>query len=97
MKEKMVTRTIVTIEAEVLGLDIKTRLSEVKTVTLPNCEDTAVMLKEASKLIDNDTFKAVSVISYKLNETRYGMPESEFIKNAVVLPPLKGKDEEPEA
>lgn len=44
--------------------------------------------------IDTETEKFVSVVDATVNDVLYGMPEDEFIKNAVELPARPVKDAE---
>lgn len=44
--------------------------------------------------IDTETEKFVSVVDETVNDVLYGMPEDEFIKNAVELPARPVKDAE---
>lgn len=44
--------------------------------------------------IDTETEKFVSVVDVTVNDVLYGMPEDDFIKNAVVLPARPVKDSE---
>ena len=55
-------------------------------------EDTA--LKHFQKLYNKDTFKVVAVVAHSVKEILYGMPESEFIRLAKVLPPRSGEKSE---
>lgn len=88
-KEKMVTRTIVTLEVQALCVNIET--AEVSTITKtinPLVKDEKTMLSEFQGQLDS-SIKAVTVKSVKEIETLYGMTESDFIKYSKVLPPRK--------
>lgn len=84
----MVTRTIVTTKANVLCLDIVAGEPFNKVVTLPRTyKDDKALMKQVSKVVDNETMKAVHVVDKEEVETLYGMTEQEFIELAKVLPP----------
>lgn len=85
-----VTRTIQTTKANVLCLDIQQGEPFNKEVVLPRTyKDEKAMLKQVEKVINNDTVKAVHIVSYEVQETRYGMTEQQFIECAEILPPLE--------
>lgn len=85
-----VTRTIQTTRANVLCLDIQQGEPFNKEVLLPRTyKDEKAMLKQVEKVINNDTVKAVHIVSHKVQETRYGMTEQQFIECAEILPPLE--------
>lgn len=84
----MVTRTITTTHANVLCLDIVAGEPFNELVVLPRTyKDDKALMKQVSKLIDNEERKAVHVVDKKEVETLYGMTEQEFIKLAKELPP----------
>lgn len=84
----MVTRTIVTTKANVLCLDIVAGEPFNEVVTLPRTyKDDKALMKQVSKVIDNEERKAVHIVDKEEVETLYGMTEQEFIKLAQVLPP----------
>lgn len=84
----MVTRTITTTKATVLCLDIVAGEPFNYVVTLPRTyKDDKALMKQVSKVIDNDTRKAVHVVDKEEVETLYGMTEQEFINLAKQLPP----------
>lgn len=86
----MVTRTIQTTRAIVMCLDIERGEPFNKEVILPRTyADEKSMLKQAEKVINNDTVKAVHIVKFKIEETRYGMGEQQFIEVAEVIPPLE--------
>ena len=87
-RERMVTRTVELTVATVMCLNTIT--AQVETVAYEiggGLTDEKAILKAVKKLHETDTFKCVSVVSVSVNEILYGMPESEFIKYATVLPP----------
>lgn len=84
----MVTRTIVTTKATLLCLDIEKGEPFNEVITLPRTyKDDKALMKQVSKMFDNDTRKAVHVVAKEEVETLYGMTEQEFITLAKVLPP----------
>lgn len=84
----MVTRTIITTKANVLCLDIVAGEPFNKEVVLPRTyKDEKSLMKQVSKVVDNETVKAVHVVAKEEVETLYGMTEQEFIEKAKVLPP----------
>lgn len=86
----MVTRTIQTTRANVLCLDIERGEPFNKEVIFPRTyADEKSMLKQAEKVINNETVKAVHIVDFKVEETRYGMTEQQFIEVAEVIPPLE--------
>lgn len=93
----MVTRTIVTTKANVMCLDVVQGEPFNKEVILPRTyKDDNAMLKQVKKVVDNETVKAVHVVSSETVETLYGMTEQEFIEHAKVLPPRKTAETEKE-
>lgn len=86
----MVTRTIQTTRANVMCLDIERGEPFNKEVILPRTyNDEKAMLKQVEKVINNDTVKAVHIVAFNVEETRYGMTEQQFIEVAELIPPLK--------
>lgn len=88
MTEKMVTRTISTTTATVLGLDLSTDEAVQRKVTLSGEFKTSKdLLKAIRKKCELDVFEPVKIIDSKVTEKLYGMSETEFLKHAKVLPP----------
>ena len=91
----MVTRTIVTTEANVMCIDVQVGEPFNKVVTVPRTfKDDEALLKKVKPLIENERVKAVHIVDKKEIETLYGMTEQKFIENAEVLPPRKGYESE---
>ena len=85
-----VTRTIQTTKVTVLCLDIETGEPFNDYLVLPRTyKDEKAMLKQAEKVINNETVKAVHIVDFKVEETRYGMSEQHFIEVAEVIPPFE--------
>lgn len=86
----MVTRTIQTTRANVMCLDIEKGEPFNREIILPRTyNDEKSMLKQAEKVINDDTVKAVHIVGFNVEETRYGMTEQQFIEVAEVIPPLE--------
>lgn len=83
----MVTRTIITTNAKVLCLDIDKQEPFEKIVKLPRTyKDECKMMKKIEAVVNNDSVKAVHVISTETEEILYGMTEQKFIEEAEILP-----------
>lgn len=94
-RERMVTRTVVVTNVEVMCVDVLTANVAIQTFELSGTfSDNDVVLKAVKKLYETDTFKCVAVQGTEENEVLYGMPEIEFIKLAKVLPPRGTKAEQ---
>lgn len=88
-KEKMVTRTTKITEANILCLDTESAEPFNKTVELVGeYKDDDAILEASRKVIDNEKDSAVRVVGAIVKEVRYGMLESVFIANSVILPNL---------
>lgn len=91
-RERMVTRTISTTTIEVLIINIETSVVGTKHFVLGQnmIKDEKTMLSNAQDMLNVETgntlWKCVAVKNVKEEETLYGMPESDFIKYAKVLP-----------
>ena len=87
MREKMITRTVTATVATVMGVEISTAKAFTEEITLTGSfKDNADLLKAIKKQDSSEKVYA-TIISTKEQETLYGMPESEFMKYAKVLPP----------
>lgn len=88
-RERMVTRTVLTTECEVLCVNVSTVETTIQTFTLTGKqENTEQILKVLKKEHETDTFKLVALQGdpvYK--ETMYGMKEIDFINIAKKLDP----------
>jgi hypothetical protein len=86
-RQPMVTRTIITTNAKVLCLDIDKQEPFEKIVKLPRTyKDERKMMKKIEAIVNNDSVKAVHVISTETEEILYGMTEQKFIEEAEILP-----------
>ena len=89
-RQPMVTRTIITTNAKVLCLDIDKQEPFEKIVKLPRTyKDERKMMKKIEAIVNNDSVKAVHVISTETEEILYGMTEQKFIEEAEILPNRK--------
>lgn len=91
----MITRTITTTKANVLCLNIVDGEPFNQVVTLPRTyKEEKSLMKQVELAINTDSVKAVHVVDTKVEETLYGMPESDFIAAAKPLP-RKGNTDTP--
>lgn len=88
-RERMVTRTVLTTECEVLCVNVSTVETTIKTFTLTGKQENVdQILKSLKKEHETGTFKLVALQGdpvYK--ETMYGMKEIDFINIAKKLDP----------
>ena len=104
MKEKMITRTIISTNYSIMSVNVNKGTVETVEITLSGNRDDEKVLKYCNEMWQNavnncgmdDLHKAVAVTSAEEVETLYGMPESTFMKYAVVLPPRGTKKESEE-
>lgn len=91
-RERMVTRTINSIEVKAICMDISTMETSEKVLTLsgetPNNDQA---LKQLKKEYETETFKVVAVKDISVTEKLYGMSELDFLKYATELDPVKRK------
>lgn len=92
-RERMFTRTISTTTIDVLVINIETSEVGTKHFVLGQnmVKDEKTMLNNAQVMLNTETgnelWKCVAVKNVKEEEALYGMPESDFIKYAKILPP----------
>lgn len=88
-RERMVTRTVLTTECEVLCVNVSTVETTIQTFTLTGKQENVdQILKSLKKEHETDTLKLVALQGdpvYK--ETMYGMKEIDFINIAKKLDP----------
>lgn len=97
MRERMVTRTVASVDYVCMTVNTETRQVEDLTVNIPNgatLTEKARLKAIAEALPAINTF--VQIISETVKETLYGMTEDQFIKLARVLPPRTKADSETE-
>lgn len=98
-KEKMITRTILITEVSAMVINKETLEVGETTVSINKVFKKPELLENAtSEYIDKLglNLKLVSIAHTEEKEILYGMPESEFIKNSIVLPSRKNKDSQNE-
>ena len=96
-KESMVTRTIVTTDAEILCLDIESGEACNRSITLPRTyKKDKEILKLAERIITETepNVHPVHVVHTTIKNTLYGMSEVTFLKYAEILPARQPKTNE---
>ena len=89
-KEKMVTRTVVKTNCEIMCVNVDSAEVIVKNFTVSGKYDNENdLLKTCKDLFETDNFKLVHISEFSEEEVLLGMPESKFIELAEVLPPRK--------
>ena len=86
-KVRMVTRTVEQTTVSIMCLDVAT--AEVSTrdfILSGSFDDFNLLLKEARKRYETDILKLVHIENVHVNQLLYGMPESDFIRFATILP-----------
>ena len=87
-RERMVTRTVASVNYEVMTVDTESKTVENITVVIPSGDAMAEKAREKAIKANIPNGKIfVQIVSEKITETLYGMPEADFIKLAKVLPP----------
>ena len=87
-RERMITRTVVSVNYEIMAVNMETKTVENITVSIPSGDTLTDKAREKAikaSIPEGKTF--VSVLSETTTETLYGMSETDFIKLANVLPP----------
>lgn len=96
-RERMVTRTVMVTEVEVMCLNVSNAQVSINTYELSGAfTDEKTMLKVLKKEYETDTLKCVAIQEIKEKELLYGMKEIDFIKMATILPPRGTKVEDNE-
>ena len=91
-RERMITRTVTATVATVIGVEVSTAKAFTEEVVLTGIfKDNADMLKAIKKSESGDKVYA-TIVSTRTEETLYGMPGTEFMKYAKVLPPRTKAD-----
>lgn len=93
-RKRVVSRTIITADIEVLCLDLEKQEPFHQVVSIPSApvdEDKCFAL--ASEIINTDTVKCVHITSITRNESLYVMDEKTFIEHAEKLPPRDTNNE----
>ena len=92
----MITRTFITTEVKAMAVDMTAAAVTDIVITLPlkiNKDEIEKYLAKHTAFVP-DGFKVVSIKETRYSETLYGMEESDFLRNAVVLPPRGTKKTE---
>ena len=93
-REKMVTRTIVSFEVKVLGINLVDGTAVTSEYEISgNFKDNADMLKFIKKNYDNEQLVNATIASVETKEKLFGMSEAEFMKYAKELPPRKAQEQ----
>ena len=85
-REKMVTRTLTITTVEVMTVDITTATTETDRFDIVGDHTFDTALKAVKELYETETTKIVTITELVLNDYLFGMPESDFIKMAKILP-----------
>lgn len=83
-RERMVTRTIEVLEAQVICLDVNTVETTIRTLELTGVGKVSneKILSILKKNYETDTFKVVAIQSTNVREELYGLKELDFLKYA---------------
>ena len=87
-RERMITRTVVSINYDVMVVDSESRTVENVTISIPSGDTMTDKARDKAikeSLPDDKMF--VAITGQTTTETLYGMSEAEFIRLAKVLPP----------
>ena len=86
-RKRMVTRTVTITTAMALCLNIETAEPENVTLDIPGkFGSDKALLDHFGAVYNTDKKKAVTIVSKEEKEVKYGMPETDFITKAVVIP-----------
>ena len=89
-RESMVTRTITSTRATVMGMNLVTAEPENKVIELPGeYKDNSTMLNRAKKVGETDEYKIVAIVASEVVKNLYAMSESDFITQAKIIPARK--------
>lgn len=87
-RKPMVTRSIKSTKATVLGMDIELCEPMNKTcIVAGTFKDDAKLMKVVRAELETDSFKVVKIVDTQEEETLYGMDINKFIAEAEILPP----------
>ena len=93
-RARKVTRTISSTKVIVMCVDTETAKVNNYEVTIAGTyTDEKKLMKAATKVVETETLKPVSVVSTEVIDTLYGMDEQKFIEMAEVLPSRDKKEE----
>lgn len=91
-RERMITRTILVTDCEVMCVDTVSAGVTIETYSLSGEEYTTETALKALKRFETETKKVVSVQTIKTHTEMYGMKEIDFIKMASRLNPETRKE-----
>lgn len=91
-RERMITRTILVTECEVMCVDTVSAEVTIETYSLSGEECTTETALKALKQFETETKKIVTVQAIKTHTEMYGMREIDFIKTALRLDPETRKE-----
>lgn len=94
-KEKMVTRTFTTTSFTVIGIREGAIVKEASEAVVGKMSETEA-LDYARKFLATDGLMVAGIENIKHNTLLIGVPESEFFKIGVVLPPRTKEESEAE-
>ena len=89
---RMVTRTVYATVCECLCMNTDTAEVSKHEFILTGDVDEKDRLKLVKKTYENGSLVIAKIVSVTTKETLYGMPETEFIKLAKILPPRGTKE-----
>lgn len=90
MKERMVTRTVKQTEITCKVANLETETVNTHTFAIPGTyKDEKKLIKAAKAIMDDDTYKLISIVYTTVKDCLYGMSEADFIANATILPDRK--------
>lgn len=81
-KEKLITRTIKTLEVKYISADLNTNQMNEGIVTIPYTKKETEMIARVKAIIESDTVKFVTISDVTVAEEKYGMTESAFLAEA---------------
>ena len=86
-KERIITRTLTITTVEVMTVDVTTATTGKSVYDIVGDHTFDSALTAVKELYETETTKIVIITDLVLNDYLYGMPESEFIKMAKIMPP----------
>lgn len=86
-KERMITRTIKFTVGDMIIFNSETMETVTRNFKISGEIDSKTLLKMLRKTIETETETVAGVINVKVEEQLFGMPETEFMEHAVILPP----------
>ena len=83
---RMVTRTVTMTKVTVMCVKVSTATVSTETYEFSGTYDNATALTAVKAMYETDDFKPSAVLAIESKDVLYGIPETEFIKVAKVLP-----------